>query len=692
MEQVNFGMPKLGPTKVCQTLPWHLRVRSHFLGVICSALGMHIHADKVSASIQKPPRDNNKPPRNDSNQSKARRKSRSPFTVYCCCATIWEFRPKFPAVFKYWGQIFSAANFVIPKFACTIYHALPGTTLADLVVQMQTAKEAVAIGAKGEMVRRDLCFMTFVCPQVGGHLYSGSTDPWTPVRYSANANGGACIAVTYPYLNYTDVVGRAVVIHAPDGTRVACGIIGGENGTTEPQTLVPNGSGNFGDQTFCSGTTSQQLNVHNGNSGGAFACNCATSCALNNPNGRQDLTLTTYTNTGPLNRFVGVFLQITSSSVTNVANAVFDLDANSGVAIQSGGTGTFSASSTFRGSGQFQALRGSVVSFTAAAVFEVASTIAGTFSVGSASALTFQTTVDFNDAGQVDVGSGSSLVASAAATVSAAARVRATSGTMRFLAGLAMTGASSLVLEQSTMEVSTWDMQSSSATCTGATVTSAALSVTAGTFTTTSSSFIVTSATNLVNSVATGTGTTMTLTDLTATATSIVQDQGSMTCSGGLSLSGGTMRVSNYVTSVAATFVGAGVTAFDVGSGSSMTVRQMEVTQTVMSIASGSWFAVDGGSALGLTQVHCPCHTNATPQACAEGGNECGVPPATIGAGRKIPFFRSARLAIKIHLRERWRGCGKMGEMGLGKNGEFVPNCPIFLPFSSRFLPISHIF
>ena len=62
---------------------------------------------------------------------------------------------------------------------------------------------------------------------------------------------------------------------------------------------------------------------------------------------------------------------------------------------------------------------------------------------------------------------------------------------------------------------------------------------------------------------------------------------------------------------------------------------------------------------------------------------------------KNLPFFRSASPASNIHqrnVRERWRGCGKMRRMGLGKMGNFVPNCPIFLLFFSHFQPISHIF
>ena len=60
---------------------------------------------------------------------------------------------------------------------------------------------------------------------VGGHLYYGATDPWNTVTYTADAQGNANVTLIYPFLNYSDVIGRAMVFHAPNGSRVACGII-----------------------------------------------------------------------------------------------------------------------------------------------------------------------------------------------------------------------------------------------------------------------------------------------------------------------------------------------------------------------------------------------------------------------------------------------------------------------------------
>ena len=58
---------------------------------------------------------------------------------------------------------------------------------------------------------------------------------------------------------------------------------------------------------------------------------------------------------------------------------------------------------------------------------------------------------------------------------------------------------------------------------------------------------------------------------------------------------------------------------------------------------------------------------------------------------KSCPFFRSARVGEQMHqrnVRERWRGCGNMRQMGLGKMG----NLSRIVPFFSMFSPISHQF
>ena len=82
-----------------------------------------------------------------------------------------------------------------------------------------------------------------------------------------------------------------------------------------------------------------------------------------------------------------------------------------------------------------------------------------------------------------------------------------------------------------------------------------------------------------------------------------------------------------------------------------------------------------------------------------------GAEIATIGCGQnmgecrpvaKFPFSQSRSSTSKIHqrdLRERWRGCGKMGKMRLEKTGNLSHFSPIFLLFPpnfTQFLCISH--
>lgn len=59
----------------------------------------------------------------------------------------------------------------------------------------------------------------------GGHLYSGSTDPWTNISYaSTDAEGVAKFYVIMP--NFGDAIaGKVFVIHKNDGGRVACGVV-----------------------------------------------------------------------------------------------------------------------------------------------------------------------------------------------------------------------------------------------------------------------------------------------------------------------------------------------------------------------------------------------------------------------------------------------------------------------------------
>jgi Cu/Zn superoxide dismutase len=74
---------------------------------------------------------------------------------------------------------------------------------------------------------------------VGGHYWTPTSDPdpWTTVMWTSNANGAATadftVSTGYPLAsNY----GHAVVVHAPNGTRVGCGVL---TSTSNAPTAVP---------------------------------------------------------------------------------------------------------------------------------------------------------------------------------------------------------------------------------------------------------------------------------------------------------------------------------------------------------------------------------------------------------------------------------------------------------------------
>ena len=64
--------------------------------------------------------------------------------------------------------------------------------------------------------------------QVGGHYYTGSvsSDPWSSVAYTASASGTASgtLSVTTGATS-AEVAGRAFIVHAYDGSRIACALL-----------------------------------------------------------------------------------------------------------------------------------------------------------------------------------------------------------------------------------------------------------------------------------------------------------------------------------------------------------------------------------------------------------------------------------------------------------------------------------
>lgn len=66
--------------------------------------------------------------------------------------------------------------------------------------------------------------------KVMGHFFAGPTDPWTPANgavYNSDASGAAkgSFEMISGYDTYSDNLGRAVVIHSADGSRVSCSIL-----------------------------------------------------------------------------------------------------------------------------------------------------------------------------------------------------------------------------------------------------------------------------------------------------------------------------------------------------------------------------------------------------------------------------------------------------------------------------------
>jgi len=75
-----------------------------------------------------------------------------------------------------------------------------------------------------------------VAANVGGHFYDkkdvarysmNGEDPWTRVKYHANGQGQyyGTVPIDTGYNSWVDNLGRATVVHLPDDTRAACGVL-----------------------------------------------------------------------------------------------------------------------------------------------------------------------------------------------------------------------------------------------------------------------------------------------------------------------------------------------------------------------------------------------------------------------------------------------------------------------------------
>jgi hypothetical protein len=60
---------------------------------------------------------------------------------------------------------------------------------------------------------------------VGGHYFDGANDPWLTTKWSSVENSFTIPSSTDGMPSMSNMIGKAVIVHSEDGTRIGCGII-----------------------------------------------------------------------------------------------------------------------------------------------------------------------------------------------------------------------------------------------------------------------------------------------------------------------------------------------------------------------------------------------------------------------------------------------------------------------------------
>ena len=76
----------------------------------------------------------------------------------------------------------------------------------------------------------------------GGHYYTGTVtaDPWTAITYTSTAANTAAGSLTVATgATEAEATGRAFIVHAADGSRIACALLGTGDSNLEASGFVP---------------------------------------------------------------------------------------------------------------------------------------------------------------------------------------------------------------------------------------------------------------------------------------------------------------------------------------------------------------------------------------------------------------------------------------------------------------------